>query len=65
LTAPPPPGFMRAARAILETETVAPSETDLLLARYLGDNLQTATIRLIGGALGAAAIIALIVWLIR
>ncbi len=43
---------------------MTPSDSDAMLAHYLGDNLQTATIRLIGGALALAAVIALFVRLI-
>ena len=43
---------------------MTPVGTDDLLARYLGSNLQTATIRLVVGVVGLSAIVALIVWLI-
>jgi hypothetical protein len=43
---------------------LTPVATDRLLARWLGDDLQTATMRLVGGALAAAAIVALAVWLL-
>ena len=42
-----------------------PVETsDHLLSQYLGDSLQTATIRLVAGAIGVSAILALIFRLI-
>lgn len=43
---------------------MAPAETDQLLARLLGDTLQTATMRLVAGALIAAAAVGLLLRLI-
>jgi hypothetical protein len=43
---------------------MAPHDTDQLLARALGNDLQTATVRLVAGALVAAAVVALIVKLL-
>ncbi len=40
---------------------MAPGEIDDLLARYLGGDLQQATLRLVGGAVVAAAVAAVIV----
>jgi hypothetical protein len=42
---------------------MTPVSADDLLVRYLGPNLQAATIRLIGGMIAISALVALIVWL--
>ncbi len=42
---------------------MTPVGADDLLVRYLGSNLQAATVRLIAGMIGISAFVALIVWL--
>ncbi len=41
-----------------------PNTADNLLVRYLGDNLQTATLRLVGAALAGSAVLAFLIWII-
>jgi hypothetical protein len=50
--------------AAVGIQSVTPLQTDTLISRYLGDSLQTGTMRLVGGIVAAAAVLALLVWLI-
>jgi hypothetical protein len=44
--------------------SMEPNTADNLLVRYLGDNLQTATLRLVGAALAGSAVLAFLIWII-
>ena len=64
LTGRKAPAHMRASGEAQEKAKMVPHETDAMLARVLGDNLQAATFRLVVGAVAVSAVVALIVWLI-